>query len=179
LNCGFYKYMKCSNVEIKAECRDHEKIRLILKSRGADFKGKDHQIDTYFKTNDGRLKLRQGNIENCLIYYKRENQRGPKQCDAVLHKTESGSPLKEILSRALGVLAVVDKEREIYFIGNVKFHLDIVKDLGTFVEIEAIDRDQTIGKEELLKQCRHYMDLFGIKPEELLSTSYSDFLLPK
>lgn len=47
--------MKHSNIEIKAECCDHEKIRLILKLCGADFKGKDRQIGTHFKTNDGKL----------------------------------------------------------------------------------------------------------------------------
>ena len=33
----------------------------------------------------------------------------------------------------------MDKKREIYFIHNVKFHIDNVKNLGTFIEIEAID----------------------------------------
>jgi len=32
-------------------------VREILKSRNADFKGADHQIDTYFNVSQGRLKL--------------------------------------------------------------------------------------------------------------------------
>jgi predicted adenylyl cyclase CyaB len=47
------------------------------------------------------------------------------------------------------VLATVDKHREIYFVGNVKFHLDTVEGLGTFVEIESIDMDGTIGQDRL------------------------------
>ena len=50
--------MKHLNIEIKAKCSDHEKIRDLLKSCKADFKGLDHQVDTYFKANHGRLKLR-------------------------------------------------------------------------------------------------------------------------
>lgn len=167
------------NIEIKARCGNHEKIREQLKSREADFKGTDHQIDTYFKVNHGRLKLREGNIENFLIYYERENKEGPKQSDIILFKSSPGSSLKSILEKSNGVLTVVDKKREIYFIENVKFHLDLVEGLGTFMEIEAIDKDGTIGKEKLLEQCNEYLALFGIFPEDLISVSYSDLLLAK
>lgn len=169
--------MKHLNIEIKAKCNDHEKIRDILKSRQADFKGTDHQIDTYFKANNGRLKLREGNIENFLVFYEREDKEGPKQSDVILFKSEPESSLKEVLLRSLGVLVIVDKQREIYFIENVKFHIDTVKDLGTFMEIEAIDSDGTIGREKLMEQCQNYLDLFGIKEDDLISVSYSDLIL--
>lgn len=165
------------NIEIKAKCADQEKVREILTSRNADFKGVDHQIDTYFKANSGRLKLREGNIENSLIYYEREDKEGPKQSNVILVKLEPGSQLKELLSKSIGVLAVVDKQREIYFIDNVKFHLDDVKGLGTFVEIEAIDAVGNIGREKLLEQCNAYLRLFEIKDIDLLTNSYSDQVL--
>ena len=171
--------MKHLNIEIKAKCDDHEKIRGALKSLDADFKGTDRQIDTYFKVSNGRLKLREGNIENYLVYYERENKSGPKRSDVILLKSEPRSPLKEILARAVTPLVVVDKQREIYFVENVKLHIDTVKDLGTFMEIEAIDCDGKLGKEKLLEQCNHYLKLFGIPPENLISVSYSDLLLNK
>ncbi len=127
------------NIEIKAKCSNHDRIRSVLKSKNADFRGLDHQVDTYFKVSKGRLKLREGTIENHLIFYERKNQEGPKQSDVILFDTEPGSEIKSILAKALGVFFVVDKSREIYFIENVKFHLDVVKELGTFMEIEAID----------------------------------------
>ena len=165
------------NVEIKACCDNHEKIREMLKSKKADFKGTDHQIDTYFKVSNGRLKLREGNIENHLIFYERENQAGPKQSNVVLFKNEPGSSLKDILVKSQGILAVVDKSREIYFIDNVKFHIDTVANLGTFMEIEAIDKDRTIGKDKLQEQCQYYLNLFNISEMDLLSESYSDMVL--
>ena len=165
------------NVEIKARCADHGKVRGILQSKSADFKGVDHQIDTYFKVHNGRLKLREGNIENHLIYYDRENKEGPKESKIILFKNDPGSTLKEILVHANGILAVVDKKREIYFIENVKFHIDIVKDLGSFVEIEAIDADGSIGKDRLYSQCQDYMKLFDISNKDLISVSYSDLIL--
>jgi predicted adenylyl cyclase CyaB len=165
------------NIEIKARSSDQERIREILFSEKADFKGTDHQIDTYFRVNSGRLKLREGNIENNLIHYQREDMEGPKRAEVTLFRTAVGSSLKEILVRSLGVLIVVDKTREIYFIGNVKFHLDQVKNLGSFVEIEAIDDDGTIGKELLYQQCNRYLQLLNIPPGDLVPVSYSDLLL--
>ena len=171
--------MTILNIEIKAKSTNQDKIREILKSKNADFKGTEHQIDTYFKINFGRLKLREGNIENNLIHYNRENKEGPKQSDIIIFKSAPDSTLKELLTKALGILVVVDKQREIYFVDNVKFHVDTVKNLGTFVEIEAIDENESIGKEKLLEQCQFYLDLFQIPKEDLISVSYSDLLLEK
>jgi predicted adenylyl cyclase CyaB len=167
------------NIEIKTRSNNLELLREILKSQQAKFKGIDHQIDTYFKVNNGRLKLREGNIENSLVHYNREDKEGPKQSHVTFYKSADKSSLKEILTKALGILVVVDKSREIYFIDNVKFHLDSVKDLGTFVEIEAIDAEGSIGKEKLHEQCNYYLDLFKISKEDLISNSYSDLLLKK
>ena len=165
------------NIEIKARCGNQDKIRNILKKLNADFKGTDHQIDTYFKVPVGRLKLREGTIENHLIYYQRENQDGPKTSQVALFQNHPRSSLKSILQNALGILVSVDKIREIYLIDNVKFHLDSVTGLGRFIEIEAIDFDASIGRAALHKQCEKYMSLLGISSDDLISHSYSDLLL--
>jgi len=168
--------MKLINIEIKAKSDNNDKIRSILKEKNADFKGVDHQIDIYFKVPEGRLKLRQGNIENSLIFYRRENSAQPKESDVSLYRAKEIKDLKEVLENSLGVLVTVDKQREIYFIDNVKFHLDKVNDLGEFVEIEAIGNREE-ERETLLKQCNFYLHLFGIKDNDLVSVSYSDMLL--
>lgn len=168
--------MKHINIEIKAKSSKNDKIRGILQSKNADFKGIDHQIDTYFNVNHGRMKLREETIENHLIHYHRQNQKGPKQADIILYKPQPDSSLKKLLTEALGIWKIVDKKREIYFIDNVKFHLDEVKSLGTFMEIEAIDENGTIGIKKLRKQCNHYLDLFDIQQNELISNSYSDMV---
>lgn len=168
--------MSYLNVEIKARSDNNEELREILKSQGAIYKGIDHQVDTYFKVNFGRLKLREGNIENYLIFYDREDKEGPKESKVILLQNNLNSTLKEILVKSLGALIVVDKEREIYFIDNVKFHLDKVEGLGEFMEIEAIDVDGTISKEKLLNQCNNFLDILKISKENLISKSYSDLL---
>jgi adenylate cyclase, class 2 len=168
--------MQHLNIEIKARCADPLSIQAILQAQNARFIGTDHQIDTYFKVENGRLKLREGTIENSLIHYNRVNQAGPKQSDIVLQTVERGSALKEILTKANGILAIVDKKRQIYFIENVKFHIDDVVGLGSFVEIEAIDSDGSIGRERLLEQCQFYIQLFKITDGDLLTHSYSDLI---
>jgi len=123
------------------------------------------------------LKLRQGNIENNLIFYDRPDQPGPKQSDFDLVKIEDANKLKELLEKAIGVKVVVKKKREIYFIRNVKFHLDILEGLGNFVEVEAGNKTHSLTVEELHQQCEYYLKEFGIKEEDLIDQSYSDMLL--
>jgi len=171
--------MEQVNFEIKARCSNHDYIRKILKENHLKFIGVDNQIDTYFKVSNGRLKLREGNIENLLIYYERENKAGPKQSNVILMPTVlKGDVLKEILTKSLDVLVVVNKKREIYSMNNVKFHLDKVLDLGNFVEIEASGRNESFGM-ILEEQCKRYMELFKIKESDLIVGSYSDMMLAK
>jgi len=164
------------NVEIKARCAEPTKIRAILLAHNARFIGEDHQVDTYFRVESGRLKLREGNIENALIFYQRDNQAGPKKSNILLYPSQPDAALKAVLAAALGILVVVDKQRAIYFIDNVKFHVDEVQDLGSFVEIEAIAKDGEKTEAELLEQCRFYMNLLNIQSVDLLENSYSDMI---
>jgi predicted adenylyl cyclase CyaB len=171
--------MPVNIIEIKAKCATAVTIRETLLANQADFKGIDHQIDTYFIASNGRLKLREGNIENTLIHYQRPNQAGPKNSQVTYQRLPNSLTLKPVLEAAMGVLTVVDKKREIYFIDNVKFHIDTVKDLGSFVEIEAIDEGGTMSLEQLQNQCEHYMNLFKIEQKDLIEVSYSDMMLKK
>ena len=165
------------NVEIKARCNNPEKIRNYLLTNKAEFKGVDEQSDTYFNVPAGRLKLREGNIENNLIFYERTNQSGPKNSHFHLVKVEDANGLKEVLTKSNGLKVVVKKRREIYYISNVKFHIDEVPGLGSFVEIEAGNVFVDLSQEELKGQCDFYMQEFEIKPEDLIEVSYSDMLM--
>ncbi|MBL7744578.1 MAG: class IV adenylate cyclase [Chitinophagaceae bacterium] len=165
------------NVEIKAYCNDPAFIRNYLQSMNALFKGTDKQTDTYFNVFNGRLKLREGNIENNLIFYERANQAGPKNSHFHLVKVEDAKGLKEVLTRSNGIKIVVRKKRDIYYINNVKFHIDEVPGLGSFVEIEAGNVLADMSQNELREQCEFYLKEFGIKQEGLIDVSYSDMLL--
>ena len=169
--------MSFINVEIKARSNRFNEIRQFLLQQRAEFKGIDEQTDTYFQVPEGRLKLRQGKIENNLIFYNRPDQPGPKQSNFHLVKIEEGDALNALLAQALGVKVVVKKRREIYYIHNVKFHLDSLEGLGNFVEIEAGNKTHPMSVEELYEQCANYLKEFGIQDEDLIDRSYSDMLL--
>lgn len=171
--------MQILNIEFKAAIHSTETAEEKLKTLAPLFIGTDSQTDTYFNVKEGRLKLREGNIENSLIHYSRADYAGAKQSDVLLYKHDPDETLKEILIKTLGIKVVVNKKRRIYFIDNVKFHFDEVERLGSFLEVEAIDKDGTIGKEKLQRQCDYYADFLGIKAEDYLSTSYSDMLMEK
>ena len=148
---SYLYFMPILNIEFKAKANNLTRLEELLLQQQPEFVGEDHQIDTYFNVatlaaqsfggQDGRLKLREGNIENALIHYQREDIAGAKSSHVLLYQHQPDKTLKEILTKTMGIKVVVDKKRRIYFIGNVKFHFDTVKDLGTFVEVEAIDKD--------------------------------------
>lgn len=165
------------NIEIKARTSNADTIRKYLLDNGAKLRGVDEQTDTYFNVPDGRMKLREGNVENNLIYYKRIETAGLKQSNVELMPVAAGAALKSILIKALGTKAIVKKRREIYYINNVKFHLDVVDKLGSFVEIEATNQFENISEEKLKEQCAGYMKAFGVNNEDLLNESYSDMVM--
>jgi predicted adenylyl cyclase CyaB len=169
--------MKLKNYEFKAKASDLDKLEQKLLGLNPIFKGEDHQIDTYFNVPSGRLKLREGNIENALIYYERPDIADAKQADILLYKPSPEKSLKDILAKVLGIKTIVDKTRRIYFIENVKFHFDMVENLGTFVEVEAIDETGDTGLEKLKEQCNEYFLFFGLEKSDLVDKSYSDLIV--
>ena len=167
------------NIEFKAKALDSAALEEKLLSLKPLFVGEDHQKDTYYDVSIGRLKLREGNIENALIWYQREDVGGAKQSDILLYKHSPDEALKKILLKLHGIKIVVDKIRKIYFVENVKFHFDRVEGLGTFIEVEAIDSTGEIGIEKLKEQCDFYINFFEIKQNDFMKQSYSDMVLEK
>ena len=143
------------NIEIKARSDNQGKIRAILKAKNADFKGIDHQIDTYFNVSSGRLKLREGNIENQLIYYQRKNQEGPKQSDVTLFKSYSGSSLKEVLTKDYGCThsqPTIGEERVRTWNG-IKFKVQFEKEQEELKVLKPYKDKEEVGvnlREELI-----------------------------
>lgn len=169
--------MPLLNFEFKAKATDIISLEKKLLKLDPVFIGEDHQVDTYFNVPQGRLKLREGNIENALIYYERQDTAGAKQSNVLLFMHAPDRSLKEIMIKLHGVKVIVDKKRRIYFIENVKFHFDTLADLGTFVEVEAIDKTGESGIKHLQEQCEQFAALFNIEPADYISFSYSDLLM--
>lgn len=168
------------NIEIKAKCSNHKRAREVAENLKTDYLGNLHQVDTYFETKEGRLKLREINQEQAqLIPYVKNYSAGPMKSDYALLKVEDVDNTKSLLEKNLGVVAIVDKNREVFLIDNVRVHLDVVKDLGEFIEFEAVyDGDEAQRKIEENK-LRELMKSFYIDESDLLDRSYIDYLLEK
>lgn len=168
------------SIEIKTKVDDLAPFIALLKEKNARYIGEDHQTDTYFKVKSGRLKLRQGNIENTLIRYHRPESKSLKASAIQLQKLPAeNSGLLQILTDTLGILVQVEKSRKIYFIENIKFHLDFIQDLGYFVEIEALDLQGDKSKATLQKQCSQAISWLKLDQASYIDQSYSDMILSK
>ncbi|MFQ5909008.1 MAG: class IV adenylate cyclase [Thermoplasmata archaeon] len=136
------------------------------------------QEDTYFRANQGRLKLRvvaeRGG--GTLIYYERENRVDPKTSHVTLLTVANPEPLMSILGEVLGVLAEVRKRRRIFRWGEVQIHLDKVDGLGEFVEFERLLDDQE-AEAQAQVEFVELRTALNISEEDLVAESYSDILL--
>jgi adenylate cyclase class IV len=66
------------------------------------------------------------------------------------------NPTKEEIAqlfRDYDPLGVVEKERKIYFHGNVKIHLDKMADQTYFLEIEVLDWENILSDQILFNQA--------------------------
>jgi len=164
------------NVELKARLKDIEGARRVAAEIATRRLETEHQVDTYFHCQHGRLKLRQiDGLRAQLIWYDRPNLEGPKGSHYHLVPVANPETLKAALAAALGVRKVVDKRREIFLWHNVRIHLDDVAGLGAFVEFEAVlgpEVDEPTGR----SQVEQLMRRFNIEPADLLSASYGELL---
>jgi len=166
-------------VEIKAAYDNLDKARAVLEKLEAKFLGSFKQVDTYFNVKRGRLKLREveGARAAQLIYYQRQNLKGPKESDVVIVETPDANEMKDIMDAVFGIKVVVEKRRDVYIYKGVRIHLDEVRDLGTFVEFEKETTSEDIERDR--KLLRDLMRALGIVEEDLIRESYSDLLLER
>jgi adenylate cyclase, class 2 len=162
------------DVNVKARCRHPEKIQSILEEKGASFLGEDFQVDTFYEVEEGKMKLREGTIENLITHYLREEIEGEWRTRVFVYELFPAEAKKEQLLGHLHELGQVKKWRKIFFIDNVKFHLDRFENGECFVEIEAMDRTGQLGVMHIRQQAEEYKQLLSIHETDILTTSYID-----
>ena len=77
--------MQKNIIEIKARCHRPDWVKQQLTTWNAKFIGVDHQIDTYFNVPTGRLKLRQGNVENHFNSVSSYQSGGPPNFQSLIY----------------------------------------------------------------------------------------------
>ena len=169
---------KTAIVELKAKVDSLEPFTEKLKSLKAESVGVFHQVDTYYKIPQGRLKLRETDSEDMvqLVYYERPDVEGPKQSQVFVIELPKLQTTKRFLGSAFRVKTIVDKQREIFRLRGTQVHLDTVKSLGTYVEFERPSGDTPEATRRSREALESLMRMLGIKPEFLQKGSYSDLL---
>jgi predicted adenylyl cyclase CyaB len=165
-----------ANIEIKARVQDFESLQRVA-TKLSDMPCQIiSQQDTFFYCPYGRLKIRELNpSRGQLIYYQRHDVTGPKHSEYKIFETDDPLGLKTILAEAFGIRGVVTKIRYLYFVGQTRIHLDDVKGLGKFMELEVVlQPGQTDTEGQAIAE--NLMHELGIRDTDLIDSAYMDLL---
>ena len=169
-----------ANLELKARCADLAALRERVKAVATAWLGVDEQVDTYFRTREGRLKLRESSLSGGqLVPYLRPDAAAARRSDYVVVPVPEPARTKELLAVLLGVHRVVRKTREIALHENVRIHLDRVEGLGDFVELEAVWDGSPSGEAEQARKVACLRERLEIRDADLVAGSYESLLDPE
>jgi predicted adenylyl cyclase CyaB len=165
------------NIEIKARIRS---VESLLQRVAAIADGEPVEIfqdDTFFRCAAGRLKLRAFSEQDGeLIFYRRDDQAGPKQSFYLRSPTTTPAVLRESLALAYGIVGRVRKRRILFMAGRTRIHLDRVEGLGDFLELEVVMSDGGGAAEAAAAHAEaiHLMGRLGVEARQLIDVSYVD-----
>lgn len=164
------------NLELKARIPQCSGAVARARDCGARCSGTLLQTDTYFSIPEGRLKLREFHgIGAELISYIRDEQTSERWSDYRKAPITDPTAMKSALGGALGVLVIVEKERQLFIYRGARIHIDDVRELGSFLEFE-VPSDGRLPPEELMRELR---EIFSVADIDVEKGSYSDMILVK
>ena len=186
LSCAFdaprdgYHHMRNLEIKLALTPDQLESLDATVRASGLPVEILD-QTDTYFAVSQGRLKLRETTRESHdpvteLIAYRRPDDSGPRwsDYDRLPLSFEAGTRLKGMLSQTLGVTTVVAKRRLVAIRGRSRIHLDRVRGLGSFLEIETVAQsDDADGIDRELAATVEWLGI-DLATAEPIPGSYAD-----
>lgn len=132
------------------------------------------QDDTFFTCPAGRLKLRAfSEDEGEVIFYRRVDERGPKESFYLRARTQEPDAMRECLALAYGQAGRFRKRRHVYWVGRTRVHLDRVDGLGDFIELEVVLEERE-PVEAGVQEAQSIMARLGIEPAQLVEGAYLD-----
>lgn len=143
-------------IKLKVDKNEYDRILNAIKKDSTD-KLNVNQVDTYYtlidkEFNQEWLRIRNENGKYIFNYKKKIDNSHYKKYDVLI---DNASNLNIILN-AIGVKSIgsINKNRKIYiYKDKYEFSFDTIKDIGTFIEIELINKSEDFEKDfcELLK----------------------------
>jgi len=162
------------NIEIKAKIANYKKIVDLVEHICPEPPEIENQVDTFFNAPRGRLKLRETARNSVLIYYDRPDAYQPKFSDIIVSTIENPKTLKKVLSKSIGIRGIVEKNRKLYKYEQTRIHLDNVKGLGRFIELEVVLKKNQ-PKHDGEKIAHDLMHNLEIHRKDLIKVAYIDF----
>jgi adenylate cyclase class IV len=160
------------NIEIKARIASVESLLSGAAALADEGPFELRQDDTFFRCENGRLKLRDfldGTGE--LIFYRRADLAGPKESFYLRSITSTPDVLRDSLVLAYGQAGRVVKRRTLFLVGRTRVHLDRVEGLGHFLELEVV-LDENESSESGVRVAQALMQQLGIEPQQLVEGAY-------
>ncbi|MBS3944158.1 MAG: class IV adenylate cyclase [Melioribacter sp.] len=162
------------NLELKIKVNSRKYLLEKIKSSKAKYSKIINQKDVYYKIRKGLLKLRIENGTYTLIKYLRD-EKGKRWSNYHL-LTLIGENPESYLKDIFKIDIVVEKKRELYMYKNTRIHLDSVKGLGNFLELESVVINNKKESEIEFNEAVKFLDL---DPTKQLKTSYKNLLKQK
>jgi adenylate cyclase class 2 len=169
------------NIEIKTPLADAERIEARLMALGARKMWTRKQTDTFFSTASGSgwLKLREseGRPPELISYERSTSDVGPRLSNFDVLVVNDAVAWKRLLGRVLPIECVVEKERTLWIYEHTRIHLDRVKGLGEFLELETVL--DGLLPEDAREETARLMHVLSLDPAQFLSLPYKDLLKRK
>ncbi|MDB5968472.1 MAG: hypothetical protein JWQ90_922 [Hydrocarboniphaga sp.] len=164
------------NIEIKARIDSVESLAPRAAALADEGPIEILQDDTFFRCESGRLKLRAfSRVQGELIFYCRADRQGPKESFYIRSPTAAPDTLRTTLSLAYGETGRVRKHRTLFMVGRTRIHLDVVENLGHFLELEVVLGDAEPA-EAGVAEAQALMARLGVEPSQLIEGAYVDLL---
>lgn len=151
-----------ANLEIKIRVRDFVRLRRLLRRMGARRVAIFNQRDSYFALGRIRAKLREEPGRNELIVYDRPTRSGSRTSEFEVVSVQA----PRLWKRAFRALRTVSKRRELWRHRRTRIHLDRVRGLGTYLELET----QGAGRAEFDFMMRS----LGLSNRDGIAGSYAE-----
>jgi predicted adenylyl cyclase CyaB len=161
------------NLEVKIKLESFRDIKKVLNKIGADFTATLNQKDIYYKNSGGLLKLRIEKGIESLIHYNRDENSKNRWSNYKLLKFSAGNA-EEFFRQIFEVETVVEKKRLLYMYNNTRIHLDNIKHLGNYLELETLVLN---GQADAKKRFKEIADLLNLDLKNQIKKSNRDLML--
>ncbi|MGE5436311.1 MAG: class IV adenylate cyclase [Syntrophothermus sp.] len=162
-----------TNLELKIKVKDFKPIISNLKKIKAIKVKVLNQKDIYYKNKNGLRKLRIENGEESFIQYVRDEKGKDRFSDYDLLRISSQNSEK-FFDKFLTKEVVVEKIRTLYMFDNTRIHLDEVRGLGKYLELETLVLN---GKQDAKKRFSYIFEELGLGEYKEIKKSYRDLKL--